>query len=123
MDANFAELIRVGREALEGIASSASAVRAQLLASRFYEAVRAELERGLAADRGQPELLAAALDACQAIARPSANIGQIAARLEAAVAVLEQSRAPNPRPQAGPPSPRPMLRVINGGLSRPTEGT
>ena len=89
--------------------------RCQLLASRFYEALRQEA-RGTYAFMAKHALLAQAVERCERAAKPGIAPAMILAELRIAVAMLDRAAhaegGEQPRPQ-GPPK----LRVIQGGLS------
>lgn len=105
-----AELIELGRETLSNISAARAAhaphVRCQLLASRFYEALKSELASTPISEPARFGQLAAAVDQCRRIAEP--GIGP-----EAAFGLL---RATLLTLSAGAPM-RPRLRVIPGGLA------
>jgi hypothetical protein len=94
-----------------GVANGEPLVRCQLLAAEFYEA----LKRALRAPELSPverwAVMAAAnqcLHAADASIRPA-----VVLELRAAVAMLQFNGTTSPRTKA-----RPVLRVIEGGLSR-----
>jgi hypothetical protein len=100
----------VGRLARE-LATGAPLVRLQLVASRFYEEIRDELERTPAADGAKVGLLAAAVDRC----RRSTDFGIApAVALGEFKAIIGMLTGAPPEP---PPQGRPQLRVIRGGLA------
>jgi hypothetical protein len=100
---------RMAREVVTG----ASAVRLQLLASQFYEALKLELERTPRHEARKVGPLAAAVDECRRSAENCVSPHLMLIEMRAAVAMLNDG--------AGPPrSPavmgfRPQLRVIQGG--------
>ena len=112
------DLVELGQQAVaevsSGVANGAPLVKCQLLASAFYEALRHELRR---ADAAKRSTLLAAADQCYRTA--TANVSPIAmlSDLRRAIALLEVTLPPDERlPPL--PSSRPVLRVIEGGLSR-----
>jgi hypothetical protein len=113
-------LIELGHQALAAAASNVATgeplVRCQLLASEFYKSLRRELrttsELGVI-ERGT--LLAAANLCCHAI---TAKIGHdvMLEELKRAIDLLNMGTLPCER--LAQPRSRPVLRVIEGGLSR-----
>jgi hypothetical protein len=115
--APWAELSRVteiGEQAVAAIAASLAGggpvVQAQLIASRFYEA--RELQQ-LPMHDPKRAALKAASDRCERIAAASINSAALLDELRKAVAVLTDDHLSEPAPIKG----RPVLRVIEGGLS------
>jgi hypothetical protein len=96
------------------VADGAPLVKCQLLASTFYEALRHELQKAEATNRGT---LLAATDQCHRSA--VANISPVRALVELKKAVdLLHAVTPNPfAPDEPPPRSRPVLHVIKGGRS------
>jgi hypothetical protein len=111
------ELVKLGQEIVEKVArehaAGGRAVHLQLLASRFYEALKDELER-TPAHRQSREILATAAEQCRRAASCITAPALILVELRAAVAML--SGEP-PRSIVAPPASRPQLRVIQGGLA------
>jgi hypothetical protein len=109
-------LIELGRQALTdvriGVANGEPLVRCQLLAAEFYEA----LKRALRAPELTPVerwAVMAAANQCLHAADASISPGMVVLELRAAVAMLQFNGTTSPRTKA-----RPVLRVIEGGLSR-----
>jgi hypothetical protein len=95
-----------------GVANGESLVRCQLLAAEFYEA----LKRALRAPELTPVerwAVMAAANQCLHAADASISPGTVVLELRAAVAMLQFNGTTSPRTKA-----RPVLRVIEGGLSR-----
>lgn len=89
--------------------------RCQLLASRFYEALRQEV-RGTYAFMAKHALLAQAIERCEQAAKPGIAPTMILAELRSAVAMLERDANAEGANRARPQGP-PKLRIIQGGLS------
>jgi hypothetical protein len=102
----------VARMAQEVVAG-ANIVRLQLLASHFYEAVKAELDRTPRHDPTKVGALAAAADQCRRSAEARLSPHLMLVELRAAVAMLTDGPAHRPNAAAFPS--RPQLRVIQGG--------
>jgi len=102
------ELVALGRDATErvalGIRAGATLTHCQLIASPFYDALR---DHGEMAPR-----LREARQWCEWAADVTATPEIMLARLKTALAVLADAEPALQRPTA-----RPMLRVIQGGLS------
>jgi hypothetical protein len=111
------DLTELGQEAIaavsRGVADGAPLVKCQLLASAFYEALRHELRSAHATNRST---LLAVTHQCHRSA--AANISPLQAlhELKRAVDLLDPVIAGSETVQALPRS-RPVLRVIQGGLS------
>ena len=110
------QLIELGQQALTdvriGVANGEPLVRCQLLASEFYE----PLKRALRAPELSPIerwAVMAAANQCLHAADASISPGTVVLELRAAVAMLRSMGPHSPRTKA-----RPVLRVIEGGLSR-----
>ena len=102
----------VARMARE-VVTRASAVRLQLLASQFYEALKLELELTPRHEARKVGALAAAVDQCRRSAENCVSPHLMLIEMRAAVAMLNDGARP-------PPSEvvvrlRPQLRVIQGG--------
>jgi hypothetical protein len=115
------QLIELGQQALAtiscSVAGGASLVKCQLLASEFYEALRQELkEPSLGASAKRAALIAAAKQ-CQQIARASISPDAMLGELKQVVHLLNVE-SPAWEPVSADPRSRPMLRVIEGGLSK-----
>jgi hypothetical protein len=110
------ELLRLGQEALasvaHGVAAGAPLLKCQLLASGFYEALRCELREWPQADVARRNTLSAAANQCGRTAIQITTPNGLLEELKSAVELL-QADIPVPRPGV-----RPVLRVIEGGLSR-----
>jgi hypothetical protein len=110
-------LIELGEQALAAVttnvASGAPLVQCQLLASEFYEALKRELRATSELGAVERAIVVAAANQCRHAATASISPGAMLGKLRSAIAVL-QSSGPIPPPT----SFRPMLRVIEGGLSR-----
>jgi hypothetical protein len=111
----LSQLRELGEQAVAAVAASlvdgGAVLRAQLIASRFYEALRHELEES-SMDDAKLAVLTAASDRCERIAA-SINSTALLDQLKKAVALLQADTDTSPPP----PGARPVLRVINGGLS------
>ena len=111
------ELIELGQEAVTAVASSvakgAPLVKCQLLASAFYEALRHELRH---ADETKRSALLAVTDQCHRTTAANISPVTMLGELRRALALL-RGDVPSEEP-APPPRVRPVLRVIEGGLSR-----
>ena len=114
----LSQLTELGEQAVAAIASSLArggpVVRGQLIASRFYEAVQRELKQSPIHDPKRAALIAAS-DRCERIAAASINPSVLVDELRKAIAVLRADEDPSePRPM----TQRPVLRLIEGGLSK-----
>ena len=114
----LSQLKELGEQAIVAVAASlvdgGAVLKAQLIASRFYEALRHELEASLSRDDVKRAALIAASDRCERIAAASINPTALLDELRKAIAVLEDDTHPLMSP---PTKARPVLRVIEGGLS------
>jgi hypothetical protein len=114
----LSQLKELGERAIVAVAASlgdgGAVLKAQLIASRFYEALRHELEES-SMDDAKRVALTAASDRCERIAAASINPTALLDELRKAIAVLEADTHPSVSP---PTKARPVLRVIEGGLSR-----
>jgi hypothetical protein len=101
---------RMGRQLLEG----RQLVHLQLIASEFYEAMKAELER---TPRHQAEKIgiAAAAEHCRGSASSCVSPYSLLIELQAAVTMLSRG-CTRDEPNA-PPRCKPQLRVLQGGLT------
>jgi hypothetical protein len=111
------DLTEIGQQAIaavsRGVADAAPLVKCQLLASAFYEALRDELRK---ADVTKRSTLLAVTHQCHRGA--AANISPVQALHELKRAVdLLQPAIPASETMSPVPRPRPVLRVIQGGLS------
>ena len=113
----LSQLKELGEQAVAAVAASlvdgGAVLKAQLIASRFYEAVRYELEES-PMDNAKRAALIAASDRCECIAAASINPAALLDQLKNAVAVLQADTDTS----APPTRARPVLRVIEGGLSK-----
>ena len=105
-----ARLLAMGRQAVAEVAVSVEngepVVRCQLLASEFYEALRRELREDCQTSATRRTLVSAA-QRCDRVAIASISPPRMLEELRGVIGVL-QSNSPPP----------PVLRVIQGGLSR-----
>jgi hypothetical protein len=112
----LSQLRELGEQAVAAVAASLACggpvVRGQLIASRFYEALRHELEES-SMDDAKRAALTVASDRCERIAAASINSTALLDQLKNAVAVLQADTDTSPLPTRA----RPVLRVIEGGLS------
>jgi hypothetical protein len=111
------DLTELGQEAIaavsRGVADGAPLVKCQLLASAFYEALRHKLRK---ADASTRSTLLAVTDQCHRSA--AANISPVQALHELKRAIdLPQPVIPARETVQPPARSRPVLRVIQGGLS------
>jgi hypothetical protein len=113
----LSQLKELGEQAIVAIAGSLACggpvVRGQLIASRFYEALRHELKQSPMHDTKRAALMAAS-DRCERIAAASINPNAMLDELRKAIAVLAADTHPSVSP---PTKARPVLRLIVGGLS------
>jgi hypothetical protein len=113
------ELIGCGEDAVSAVSrallAGAPLVQCQLLASRFYERVKQELGAVGEADRAYSSRLAAAAQCLRAADR-GVSPTALLVNLCAAVAMLDEAD-PAATASASRERPRPLLRVIQGGLS------
>ena len=114
----LSRLKELGEQAILAVAASlvdgGAVLKAQLIASRFYVALRHELEEASSRDDAKRAALIAASDRCERVAAPSINPTVLLDELRKAIAVLEDDTHPLMSP---PTKARPVLRVIEGGLS------
>jgi hypothetical protein len=112
----LSQLKELGEQAVAAVAASfvdgGAVLKAQLIASRFYEALQHELEQS-SMDDAKRAALTAASDRCERIAAASTDPSTLLDELRKAIAVLQADEDP----WAPPPRARPVLRVIEGGLS------
>ena len=116
------ELIELGQQALASVSSNvatgAPLIKCKLLASPFYEALRHELQKAPGDDAAKRKALIAAADHCHQIAIASMSPDTMLGDLKLALELLT-AETPSPQPSSSPPARiRPVLRVIDGGLSR-----
>jgi hypothetical protein len=112
----LSRLKELGEEAVVALAASLArggpVVKGQLIASRFYEAMQGELKQLPMHDPKRAALIAAS-DRCERIAAARINPSDLLDELRRALAVLSDDHPSEP-----PPRGRPVLRVIEGGLSK-----
>jgi hypothetical protein len=110
-------LIELGQQAVAAVAvnvvSGKPLVRCQLLASEFYEALKRELRATSELGVVERAIVVAAANQCRHAATASISPGAMLVKLRNAVALLQSNGSIPP-----PTGFRPMLRVIQGGLSR-----
>jgi hypothetical protein len=113
-------LIDLGQQALAAVSGSvgrgAPLVKCQLLASQFYEALRHELRDTSQADFARRNMLIAAANQCHRTATATISPDAMLGELKRAIDLLLD--IPPCEPSQSPARLRPMLRVIEGGLSR-----
>ena len=107
----------IGEQVVAAVAASLACggpvIKGQLIASRFYEAMQRELKR-LPMHDSKRAALTAVRDRCGRIAAANINPSALLDELRNAIAVLEADT----RPSVSPPTrARPILRLIQGGLS------
>ena len=104
----------VARMAQE-VVSGGNLVQLQLLASQFYEAVKAELDQTPRHEAEKVGALAAAADQCRRAAQNCRSAHLMLVEIRAAVTMLSESVGQH---QAGAVLRfKPQLRVIQGGLA------
>jgi hypothetical protein len=110
------DLVEMARRIVEQLGQDTgtgiSALRAALLASQLYEALRVELKTTPSQDPVKLRVLAAAIDRCRHAVGTPISIEAMAAELTAVVKLLESASPHAPRTQR-----RARFTVINGGLS------
>jgi hypothetical protein len=113
----LSRVTEIGEQAVAAIAASLArggpVVKGQLIASRFYEAIQRELKQLPIHDLKRAALIAAS-HRCERIAAASINPTALLEELRMAIAVLQAHENPSVLP---PLRRRPVLRVIEGGLS------
>jgi hypothetical protein len=111
----FSRLTEIGEQAVAAVAASLArggpVIKGQLIASRFYEAMQHELKRLHTHDPKRAALIAAS-ERCERIAAAKINPNALLDELRMALAVLTDEHPSEP-----PPRGRPVLRLIEGGLS------
>jgi len=112
----LSQLRELGEQAVAAVAASLArggpVVKGQLIASRFYEAMQCELKQVPMHDPKRAALIAAS-DRCERIAAARINPSDLLDELRRALAVLSDDHPSEP-----PPKGRPVLRLIEGGLSK-----
>ena len=113
----LSQLSELGEQAILAVAASLARggpiVRGQLIASRFYEALRRGLKHFPIEDAKRAALIAAS-DRCERIAAATTNPSVMLDELRKAIAVLQADEPSS----VAPPKGRPVLRLIEGGLSK-----
>src|SRR5262249_5100397 len=111
----LSHLREIAEQAIVAVAASiacgAPVVRGQLIASHFYEALQRELKQLPVHDPKRAALIAAS-DQCDRISAARINPSALLDELRSALAILTDDHPPEP-----PTRTRPVLRVIEGGLS------
>jgi len=112
----LSQLPELGEQAVVAVAASLArggpVITSQLIASRFYEAMQRELKQLPMHDPKRAALIAAS-DRCERIAAAKINPTVLLDELRKALAVLTDEHPSEPPPIKG----RPVLRLIEGGLS------
>ena len=112
----LSHLRKIAEQAIVAVAASIACggpvVRGQLIASHFYEALQRELKQLSVHDPKRAALIAAS-DQCDRIAAARINPSVLLDELRKALALLMDDHPPEP-----PPRGRPVLRLIEGGLSQ-----
>ena len=112
----LSRVTEIGEQAVAAVAASLArggpVIKGQLIASRFYEAMQRELKQLPMHDPKRAALIAAR-DRCEPIAAAKINPTVLLGELRKALAVLTDEHPPEPPPIKG----RPVLRLIQGGLS------
>ena len=113
---SLSRLTEIGEQAIAAISANLGGggpvLKGQLIACRFYEAMQRELKR-LPVQHPRRAALVAASDRCERIATASINPNALLDELKTAIAALRSEADAS----APPPRARPVLRVIEGGLS------
>jgi hypothetical protein len=113
----LSRVTEIGEQAAAAVAASLArggpGVKGQLIASRFYEAMQRELRQVPMHDPKRAALIAAS-DQCQRIAAARINPSALLDELRKAIAVLRADTDAS----APPTRARPVLWLIEGGLSR-----
>jgi hypothetical protein len=113
----LSRVTEIGEQAAAAVAASLArggpVVKGQLIASRFYEAMQRELRQVPMHDPKRAALIAAS-DQCQRIAAARINPSALLDELRKAIAVLRADTDAS----APPTRARPVLWLIEGGLSR-----
>ena len=106
----------IGEQVVAAVAASLACggpvIKGQLIASRFYEAMQRELKQ-LPMDDPKRAALIAASDRCERVAAAKINPRILLDELRKALAVLTDEHPSEPPPIKR----RPVLRLIEGGLS------
>jgi hypothetical protein len=112
----LSRVTEIGEQAVAAVAASLArggpVVKGQLIASRFYEAMQRELKQLPMHDPKRAALIVAT-NRCERIAAAKINSTVLLDELRKALAVLTGEHPSEPPPIKG----RPVLRLIEGGLS------
>jgi hypothetical protein len=112
----LSRVTEIGEQAVAAVAASlvhgGPVVKGQLIASRFYEVIQRELRQLPLHDPRRASLIAAS-NRCERIAAARINPAALLDDLRKALAVLTDDHPPEP-----PPRGRPVLQLIEGGLSK-----
>ena len=112
----LSRITEIGEQAVAAVAASlargGAVIKGQLIASRFYEAMQRELKQ-LPIDDPKRAALIAASDRCERIAAAKINPTVLLDELRKSLAVLSDDHLSQPVPIKR----RPVLRLIEGGLS------
>jgi hypothetical protein len=113
----LSRVTEIGEQAVAAVTASLArggpVIKGQLIASRFYEAMQRELKQ-LPTDDPERAALIAASDRCERIGAAKINPTVLLDELRKSLAVLTDEHPSEPPPIKG----RPVLRLIEGGLSR-----
>ena len=114
---SLSRLTEIGEQEVAAISASMAgggpALKGQLIACRFYEAMQRELKH-LPVQHPRRAALIAASDRCERIAAASINPNALLDELKKAIAALRPHADASAPP---PPRGRPVLLLIEGGLS------
>ena len=112
----LSRITEIGEQAVAAISASLAGggpvLKGQLVACRFYEAIQRELRHLPMQDANRAALIAAS-DRCERIAAASINLNALLDELKKAIAALRADADPS----TPPTRTRPVLRLIEGGLS------
>ena len=112
----LSRVTEIGEQAVAAVAASLArggpVVKGQLIASRFYEAIQRELRQLPMHDPKRVALIAASAR-CERIAAARINPTALLDELSRALAALTDDH-----PREPPARGRPVLQVIEGGLSK-----
>jgi len=115
-------LIELGQQAFAAaktnVASGEPLVRCQLLASEFYKALKRELRARSELGAVERGMVVAAANLCCHAATASIGPDAMLAELKRAIDLLQEVDTPPCEPPQSQPRSRPILRVIEGGLSK-----
>jgi hypothetical protein len=117
-----AYLIELGQQALttvtNNVAGGAPLVRCQLLASEFYEALKRELRASSELGVVERTVVVTATNLCCHAATATITPDMMLAELQRAIDLLRASSCDEPPLPQQPARRRPILCVIEGGLSK-----